>query len=208
MHDCERTEAAGVECAAPDVPPTAPPTTTPRPRVPVSSVWDELEVRLAGGRTGQEGRLEVRAGQSQPWGVVCGDGWGLREAVVACRHLGLGYAAAALETDEFGGGNVSLVVSGLSCLGNEESLLECGHDPVELLWCPGEGSHALAGVVCTDRQADLQPDLYQLITSAYLEDKPLFLLQCAMEENCLASQAYTEREENPYWQQVSRRLLR
>ena len=83
MHDCERTEAAGVECAAPDVPPTAPPTTTPRPRVPVSSVWDELEVRLAGGRTGQEGRLEVRAGQSQPWGVVCGDGWGLREAVVA-----------------------------------------------------------------------------------------------------------------------------
>ena len=59
-----------------------------------------------------------------------------------------------------------------------------------------------------DHQADLQPDMMQLMQSAYLEDKPLFLLQCAMEENCLASEAYRERQENPYWQQHTRRLLR
>ena len=34
-----------------------------------------------------------------------------------------------------------------------------------------------AGLTCTDSQADLEPDLYQLMTSAYLEDKQLFLLQ-------------------------------
>ena len=37
-------------------------------------------------------------------------------------------------------------------------------------------------------QADLVPDLGELMRSAYLEDKPLFLLQCAMEENCLAGE--------------------
>ena len=55
-------------------------------------------------------------------------------------------------------------------------------------------------------QADLVPDLGELMRSAYLEDKPLFTLQCAMEENCVASGAYTERQTNPYWQQVTRRL--
>ena len=77
------------------------------------------------------------------------------------------------------------------------------------MWCySGEGQFDIASVVCTDTQADLQPDMWQLMRSAYLEDKPLFLLQCAMEENCLASAAYTEKEENPYWQQHTRRLLR
>ena len=74
------------------------------------------------------------------------------------------------------------------------------------VWCPGTGPRDLAAVVCTARLADLEPDLYQLVTSAYLEDKPLFTLQCAMEENCVASGAYTERQTNPYWQQVTRRL--
>ena len=40
------------------------------------------------------------------------------------------------------------------------------------------------------------------------QDKPLFLLQCAMEENCLARAAYEERSTNPYWQSLTRRLLR
>ena len=47
----------------------------------------------------------------------------------------------------------------------------------------------IAWVVSTDSQTDLEPDLSMLMTSAHLEDKTLFLLQCAMEENCLASQA-------------------
>lgn len=37
--------------------------------------------------------------------------------------------------------------------------------------------------------ADLVPDHMELARSAHLEDKQLFFLQCAMEENCLAQSA-------------------
>jgi hypothetical protein len=33
-------------------------------------------------------------------------------------------------------------------------------------------------------------------------------MQCAMEENCLASGAYYEQKTNPSWQMLTRRLLR
>ena len=63
-----------------------------------------MDVRLAGGRIPTEGRLEMRSRYTilylivlscmtrfdgGPWGVACGDGWGVREAMVACRQLGL-----------------------------------------------------------------------------------------------------------------------
>jgi len=132
----------------------------------------------------------------------------VREAIVTCRQLGLGYVSQYLETARYGGSHQPRVISGLSCRGDEEALIECQHDMLGEVFCPGEGDTDIAAVVCTDKQADLEPDIYQLVTSAYLEDRPLVLLQCAMEENCLASGAYTERQENPYWQQVTRRLLR
>ena len=173
----------------------------------MSHVAETMEIRLAGGRIEEEGRVEMKFDGGE-WGVACGDGWGTREAMVACRQLGMGYAAASISTHMFGGANLTRVVTGLMCRGDEATLLDCGHDQAGELFCPGEGMYDIAGVVCTDTQADLEPDLVQLMTSAYLEDKALFLLQCAMEENCLASQAYVERQENPYWQQLTRRLLR
>lgn len=39
--------------------------------------------------------------------------------------------------------------------------------------------------------ADLVPDHMEMARSAHLEDKQLFFLQCAMEENCLAASAAT-----------------
>ena len=207
VHDCDRTEAAGVRCKPRPPSTTTTTTTTPPPKVPILSVAERLEVRLAGGRTEREGRLELSF-DGGVWGVACGDGWGVREAIVVCRQLGLGYVSQYLETDRFGGKDLPRLVSGLTCRGDEEELVECHHDSLGDVFCPGEGNTDIAAVVCTDKQADLEPDIYQLVTSAYLEDKPLALLQCAMEENCLASGAYTERQENPYWQQVTRRLLR
>ena len=44
--------------------------------------------------------------------------------------------------------------------------------------------------------------------TAHLEDRPLYWLQCAMEENCVASQAYKIQKESDTWHLESRRLLR
>ena len=48
-----------------------------------------LIVRLAGGLTSHEGRLEVR--YNGRWGTVCDDGFIDTEATVACRSLGFTY---------------------------------------------------------------------------------------------------------------------
>ena len=57
--------------------------------------------------------------------------------------------------------------------------------------------------------ADLVFDYEELMRSAHLEDRQLFFLQCAMEENCLASSAYKLQEEDAgNWHLETRRLLR
>merc|ERR1711970_764606 len=83
-HDCERTEAAGVRCTP--HPPSTTTTTTPVPKIPMVHVAKDMDIRLAGGRTAKEGRIEMKFDDG-PWGVACGDGWGVREAIVACKQL-------------------------------------------------------------------------------------------------------------------------
>ena len=63
--------------------------------VPILPIDSEAngDVRLAGdGSTAMVGRLEVY--WNREWGTVCGRKFGMAEAHVACRQLGLGYAAS------------------------------------------------------------------------------------------------------------------
>nr|XP_023996221.1 lysyl oxidase homolog 3B-like [Salvelinus alpinus] len=70
-----------------------------RPPLPNRSA--QPQIRLTGGRTRYEGRVEVlstEANGTRSWGLICGGTWGTKEAMVACRQLGLGYANNGLQT--------------------------------------------------------------------------------------------------------------
>lgn len=218
LHDCSPRESAGVVCFDPRATTTEVPTTEPTspeqlmrdapgPKISIRDVMTApMQVRLMGGRLREEGRVEIRFGENQ-WGLICGDGWGMLEAAVVCRMLGLGYAQAPVQSDFFGGQQLGMVLSGVQCTGREASLADCFHDNVGWVYCPSR-SQNIAGVICTEIAPDLVLDYMEIQRSAYLEDKQLFFLQCAMEENCLARTAY-RHDRNVYgWQLEVRRLLR
>lgn len=212
LSDCSPAEAAGVVCIDPNAKTTT--TTTPAPpkkmpKVPIKNATKHtMKLRLVGGRVPEEGRVEVKFGEG--WGLVCGDGWDMLAAVVVCRQLGLGYAQDAVQTDFFGGNGTQMVLSGVQCTGTEQDLSHCLHDRLgsDNVVCPGRTEN-IAAVVCASEMADLVIDHLEIMRSAHLEDKQLFFLQCAMEENCLASPAYKLHKERPgEWHLITRRLLR
>ena len=47
-------------------------------------------------------------------------------------------------------------------------------------FCPGSGGREVAAVICVDVQADLTVDQYALMSSVYLEDKPIYFLQVSI----------------------------
>ncbi|CAK9254337.1 unnamed protein product, partial [Sphagnum jensenii] len=183
LHDCTTNEAAGVIC-----------------KTKLNDTNQDINIRLNGGRNKFEGRVEVKVGNS--WKLICGDGWGLLEAMVVCRQLELGYAQYAVQSSVFGGHNLSIALSGVRCKGYEKNLADCNMNGLGSVVCPAR-EESIAGVLCTSELPDLVPDEKEIESSAYLEDRQLMFLQCAMEENCLASSAYNIR-----WIYEQRRLLR
>ncbi|OPJ81210.1 lysyl oxidase-like protein 3 [Patagioenas fasciata monilis] len=161
-----------------------------------------LQIRLAGGRTAFEGRVEVKRGSK--WGTVCSDGWTTKEAMVACRQLGLGYSLHAVtETWYWDASNVTeMVLSGVKCAGHEMSLSHCQHHGTSVS-CRNTGTRFAAGVICSETASDLLLHAPLVQETAYIEDRPLHMLYCAAEENCLSSSARTAN-----WPYGHRRLLR
>ncbi|XP_056636755.1 lysyl oxidase homolog 3-like [Diorhabda sublineata] len=200
QHDCTPTEAAGVICEKPEdiLKKQAPRHMSNMIRLPKN-----LEVRLTNGRVKTEGRVEIKI--QDEWEVVCGDGWSLLESLVVCKTLDMGFASDAMQTNYFGGNLTKKSLANIKCIGNEKSLKECMYDEHSIGQCE---STDVAAVSCTQTLADLSIDHYELMRSAHLEDRQMFYLQCAMEENCVATTAYEIQKENPAWHLDSRRLLK
>ncbi|XP_074760253.1 lysyl oxidase homolog 3 isoform X8 [Athene noctua] len=124
--------------------------------------------------------------------------------MVACRQLGLGFANHGLqETWYWDASNVTeMVLSGVKCAGHEMALSHCRHHGPRLS-CRNTGTRFAAGVICSETASDLLLHAPLVQETAYIEDRPLHMLYCAAEENCLSSSARLAN-----WPYGHRRLLR
>uniref|UniRef100_A0A9L0IYP6 Scavenger receptor cysteine rich family member with 4 domains n=1 Tax=Equus asinus TaxID=9793 RepID=A0A9L0IYP6_EQUAS len=82
------------------------------------------ELRLVGGPSRCQGRLEVLHGGS--WGSVCDDDWDVVDANVVCRQLGCGLALPVPRPLAFGQGRGPILLDNVECRGQEAALSECG----------------------------------------------------------------------------------
>ena len=84
-----------------------------------------VAVRLAGGSSYNEGRVEVN--YNGEWGTVCDDGWSSIDAVVVCRQLGFGSSGRSYFRAYFGQGSGPIWLDNIGCIGNESTLASCSH---------------------------------------------------------------------------------
>ena len=87
-------------------------------------LYADVRLRLVGGSSYNEGRVEVN--YNGEWGTVCDDGWDDTDAGVVCRQLGFGSSGTAIGSAGFGQGSGTVWLAGVSCLGNESNIMNCG----------------------------------------------------------------------------------
>ena len=111
----------------------------------LNATVEEGTVRLVGGTSPQEGRVEIfLLGQ---WGTVCDNNWDLADATVVCRQFGYLIAVEAPRSAAFGAGNGPSWYSDVRCVGTEMNLTECNHNTY---YSGSSCSHSQdAGVVCS-----------------------------------------------------------
>ncbi|GBM85241.1 Lysyl oxidase 3A [Araneus ventricosus] len=200
VHDCNHAEAAGVVCdgqraraiaqGTPEISPNAIPAAE---KTVIRLVTEkDLAIRLVGGRTTTEGRVEVR--MPQGWGLICGDGWGITEANVVCNQLRLGHAKSSVQSGTYGGHHKNMIVSGVTCKGSEHNLADCVHDKMGQVFCPGEEN--IAGVVCS---AGNRKDVHRQHSK--------WLNVCPGRKN-YSSFHWSYDRTRPGWQYLQRRVLR
>ena len=104
---------------------------------------EEPTIRLVGGKTQREGRVEVY--YEREWGTVCDDSWDLDDAMVVCRQLGYNKAIQASRTAYDGKGSGKIRMREVRCAGIENTLQECQFSRLTDGYCSHEED---AGVRC------------------------------------------------------------
>ncbi|XP_015436907.1 PREDICTED: protein bark beetle [Dufourea novaeangliae] len=93
----------------------------------------EAPVRLLGGKTNLEGRLQVKVGEK--WGTVCNYGWTIRDAALVCHQLGL-----TLDPDYWlmqrsqipnAGINEDIILSNVRCTEDDNDISKCRAETAE-----------------------------------------------------------------------------
>ncbi|XP_033297170.1 protein bark beetle [Bombus bifarius] len=88
---------------------------------------ESVPVRLLGGKTNLEGRLQVKVGEK--WGTVCNYGWTIRDAALVCHQLGL-----TLDPDNWllersqipnAGINEDIILSNVRCTVDDNDISKC-----------------------------------------------------------------------------------
>eukprot|EP00118_Oscarella_pearsei_P024297 m.303372 g.303372 ORF g.303372 m.303372 type:complete len:4895 (+) comp40834_c0_seq19:159-14843(+) len=108
----------------------------------------DLGVRLVGGPSAREGRIEVYSNLTKEWGTVCDDYWNANNARVVCRQLGFGQPVGKdYLTKRFGPGRDDQYISltNVDCDGVENLLLDCRAQRWNKIFCKHTED---VGVVC------------------------------------------------------------
>ncbi|XP_041453692.1 deleted in malignant brain tumors 1 protein-like [Lytechinus variegatus] len=123
IHNCGHYEDVGVSCS----------------NTPSGSI------RLVGGSSDTEGRVEVR--YNEEWGTVCDDYWDDTDATVVCQFLGLGDNGTAYSSAYFGEGSGSIILDDVQCDGTESNIFDCPNNGEFNHNC---GHYEDAGVSCSN----------------------------------------------------------
>ncbi len=100
--------------------------------------------------------MEVKAADTDDWGTICSDDWGIEEANVVCKELGYCHALHALGGGTYGTSDESLDVGTINCVGNESAILDCPHnhdvsscseDNVASVVCIPKGRSEVRGII-------------------------------------------------------------
>ena len=82
-----------------------------------------------GGDFPEEGRVEFC--DSNEWGTVCDDSWGISDATVVCRQLGFSSeGATSFSRARFGQGRGPIFLDEVRCVGTESRLDDCSTIPI------------------------------------------------------------------------------
>jgi deleted-in-malignant-brain-tumors protein 1 len=101
--DCSHFEDAGLMCA------------------PGPNECTHGQLRLVGGSNVNEGRVEVCLYGG--WGTVCDDLWGVNDAAVVCRQLGINGSSTV--NNNFAAGTGIINLDNVGCTGSEQFLVNC-----------------------------------------------------------------------------------